>query len=575
MYDRAARMLSVTLGSTQANVGPGSYDFISEGALRQNVKDPAKFDSYAPFLSLKDRTSLFDVGNDIKVVPGPGYYNTSSAKERVRGGTSLKNRVKRFEETKSDVPGPGSYDMPLTAWETKNRTDLEVMLYPRKKVIPSWVRYLQKLNAPSIPSPGQAWGYEEAEDGKLKKQFAPPTDASLGPAYYNCQNLDTYVTVKYKGVHFANRTGKRIDFKSSEGPGPGAYDLLQENALHYENVNIKSEDKKKYEPFIPRYYEVIGLQEEKKGVPGPGQYEIKGQFEKSNSAKEKLVMHHPPFLSQTERFAPVKAITPAPGSYNDPRTALQSLRKTSGLKKTPFGQSSVRFSADSRLQRTPGPGAYNIFNYGIAQESWKKAYLESTRKGAFGSGAQRLQSFSKQQTEGNPGPADYQVQLTNEERYKQQQSSIFKSATDRLNTPVVAKDAPPPGLYDVQKSFEKLQGKSQYVPPRSETAARKHGSFLSTAPRDPVFIKTDRDAPGPGQYDPVISLPQKMSILLSREERFKEPKEITPGPAAYEVKEKRSNVIIYNSSVKDDEQALVSVIGNILINFIAQLCFFL
>ncbi|KAM7113279.1 sperm-tail PG-rich repeat-containing protein 2 [Ciconia maguari] len=59
-----------------------------------------------------------------------------------------------------------------------------------------------------------------------------------------------------------------------------------ETALHYENVNNKKEGKKKYELFIPRYHEVIELQEEKEGFPGPGQYEMKSQFQKrENSPK--------------------------------------------------------------------------------------------------------------------------------------------------------------------------------------------------------------------------------------------------------------------------------------------------
>ena len=47
-------------------------------------------------------------------------------------------------------------------------------------------------------------------------------------------------------------------------------------------------------------------------------------------------------------------IIPAPGTYNDPRTALESLKKITGLKRSPFGQTSVRFQPDHHIKKTPG-----------------------------------------------------------------------------------------------------------------------------------------------------------------------------------------------------------------------------
>ena len=60
------------------------------------------------------------------------------------------------------------------------------------------------------------------------------------------------------------------------------------------------------------------------------------------------------FLPCLQRFHMGKAEAPCPGTYNDPRTALEGLRRVTGLKHSPFGQTSVRFQQQGRPKRTPG-----------------------------------------------------------------------------------------------------------------------------------------------------------------------------------------------------------------------------
>ncbi|XP_069834449.1 sperm-tail PG-rich repeat-containing protein 2 isoform X2 [Dendropsophus ebraccatus] len=518
MYDRAPRTLIVALGSTQENVGPGSYELIPDKAHK-----PA---AYAPFLSTASREFAFNAPQTISAAPGPGHYEIFNLKEKVKGGQTIQNKEKRFQKSVSSVPGPGAYEL-------QHGTDIDGTKRTPQKRAKSHLRKNQNGSAPSIPTPGQAFGYEERTDGSLVKQSPPAVDSTLGPAYYNSANAEAYATQKYRGVHFAKYSGKRTEFENHDGPGPGEYDIDQESALHYENVNSKKEDKKKYEPFIPRYHEVIVLQEEKKGVPGPGKYEILRNFDVSNRLTKSADVSKPPFLSHSKRFLPVKSITPAPGTYNEQRTALEALKKTSSMVQTPFGQTAVRFTQESRMQKIPGPGSYNIFSYGIANDSLKKANQESLTRAAFGSSASRALYISNKDAVWTPGPAHYIVKDKIDEPYKRQKSSVFSSGTERLTTQIIAKDIPPPGSYNVSSSYEKLHGKPKYRPPRTSQAKRKQASFLCVVPRN-FALQNDLEVPGPGAYDPVKKLVIQTPSSVPREERFKDPKEITPGPGSYE-----------------------------------------
>lgn len=47
------------------------------------------------------------------------------------------------------------------------------------------IKFHRKPVAPSIPTPGTAYGFEENEDGTLRKQDPPNRDKTLGPAFYS------------------------------------------------------------------------------------------------------------------------------------------------------------------------------------------------------------------------------------------------------------------------------------------------------------------------------------------------------------------------------------------------------
>ncbi|XP_004681469.1 PREDICTED: sperm-tail PG-rich repeat-containing protein 2 [Condylura cristata] len=435
MYDRAPRLLRLAEGgSTEEHVGPTSYQvsFLKKQAT----------DGYAPFLSLTARESTFTLASNIdKVAPGPGYYNVSKTQKISRAITISR----RFE-------------------------------------------------VPSIPSCGQSYGYDINEDGSIKKHFPPDSDSTLGPAYYKPQFNFSSATLKYKGIHFGNSLG-RLQFPVKTWPGPGQYDIVQKKVPRYENINIKKDQKQDYCSYLPRFYEVIIIQEEKK------------------------------------RFLPRKSITPAPGTYNEYRTAFKPLKKTPALQNTPFGQSAARFMKDSRTEEMPGPGFYNVINNTIF-DNLSDNFLKKQEKGAFGSSVPRTFPMFQKETFTTPGPAEYQVnRISDELPNLTNHYTAFLSARER-NAKLSDLEIPAPGSYDVQKSYEMSQVKQNYMPPRNFAARIRHSSFLSTTPR---CLGKVTEGPGPATYNPILWKTCSIPFCVKASERFKESKEITPGPATYEV----------------------------------------
>ncbi len=80
-----------------------------------------------------------------------------------------------------------------------------------------------------------------------------------------------------------------------------------------------------------------------------------------------------------------------------------------------------------------GPGSYNL--QGMGSASIRKAYIESTRQGAFGTTSTRIKPMVKHTDHDQPGPAHYQIQDKPFKSPYQQLSSNFASLTKRLSEP--------------------------------------------------------------------------------------------------------------------------------------------
>ena len=65
------------------------------------------------------------------------------------------------------------------------------------------------------------------------------------------------------------------------------------------------------------------------------------------------------------------------------------------------------FSSLNFIFLSSGPGNYNIV--GMGSESMKKAYVESTRRGVFGTTSERIKPLNTRSVNELPGPAHYQV----------------------------------------------------------------------------------------------------------------------------------------------------------------------
>ncbi|XP_014675211.1 PREDICTED: sperm-tail PG-rich repeat-containing protein 2-like [Priapulus caudatus] len=542
MYDRAERnVCAEATGSTSPAVGPGSY----QPKLPQSV-GARRLRAYAPFLSMAPRRTLA-IRAETLTNPGPAKYDPRLSQRNVKGGRVLSNRGKRFADRLSDAPGPGAYR--LSRWGDRGAAadvgaQQEAVADAGGRLIKSHIIYDVRGQPPSVPSPGQANGYDESEFGLLQKSRADEKDTTMGPAYYNVGSDETKTTRVYKGVFFAKQTGKRMDFRGRRGPGPGDYKVTMPIGRAYDKSTPL------FEAHLPRYHEIVVHVEQKKAVPGPGKYDQSGQFEQLvERGRLRTTLPHPAFGCQTQRFDPHEmSDAPAPGSYEEVRSSLH-VPDGDGIAaagvtftRRPFNQTSLRFCPEHAIRETPGPGTYH--HHGMGLQSLHHAYLTRTQGGSFGSTAVRTLPMTTRQQAAVPGPGCYEPDARPPGN-RSKTSYTFASRSKRFRAAKTSANvAPPPGAYESDKAHDRTQCRQ-----RPTRCFADHASFLSSAERFtavPEIVRAQPDVknPGPGAYELQLGWCGKSALMVTKTERFKHVVPDLPGPGHYTLPPRLRNTIL-------------------------------
>jgi len=405
-------------------------------------------------------------------MPGPGSYNPPVRSRQASPGWRM-GTASRSVDRKTDVPGPGSYNSPGKISKTSPRIGFGVKSPTSLK---------DYTPGPGSYEPFALRGYDhKAPSYTMRPRSANPDGRAKvpGPGTYDATSRIQNQT----SPSFKMGTSKRDDlYGNTSAPGPGAYNTRPNSAFNRESGPKYGFGSSERDP-------LYGMS---KTLPGPGQYDLKSNFEGTNSKGMSLVPRRPDSaLVSASR-------SPGPGAYNPgiiPKDTAPAFR---------IGTAS-RDSGSKERQAVPGPGNYEpkliLKNSNIKIGTSVRSPLSSTKN--------------------TPGPGTYDYAP------KVGEGPKHIISPRREGDFTTMKYVPGPGAYNPSVSLVK-----------------DHNPAVKMGTSNRADLYGSKTAPGPGQYD------VRGNIVgpkwgFGSESRGREGKSAVPGPGSYNVPSKIGDVPKY------------------------------
>ncbi|GJQ70540.1 putative sperm-tail PG-rich repeat protein [Trypoxylus dichotomus] len=494
MYNIAKRQGLPKIGDTPDNVAPNTYIFDSYRTFKQNN---------AAFLSKTQRD--FVIGNKLYT---QALYNVDSAPIHIKGGSSIKNTVKRTFITPSDSPGPAAYSPkdikrkpPSSSVRPPGRGKLYLCKPPRLA-----------QSAPSIPTRVDENGYYFDENGVLVKSLPDEYDTTLGPAFYSINPKPFLTTNRYKGCEWSKRSAKRSIPNVNSNPPPGSYNIETEIGRY----NLRDEyirEMARLYSYVPRILEANELKILREGLPAPGQYDTNKSTLKANNYAG---IYPPPLIVASERFVYQESETPAPNAY-DVLNCLK--RKRCAVLDIPFGSEAPRETLCTNLCG-PGPAAYS-YPGPIEEKISRKRNFYGTVETPFNTTAIRKTDFVARDAPYTPGPSNYTVEPF-EVAKESVSCSHFKSKTTRF-APLHKTENVGPATYGISETSHKNRDRISH-----------NTGKVPFQSRQPKCTQRISDNPGPADYLG-HGLCGLKPMSFNRSHRFRRVGDNFPGPGTYYV----------------------------------------